>query len=466
MAVTEEKQEATAKPASPIRKLSRKFSLTVSLLLVLAMCVFWLVSSYNTRNLLRQQADGLGQTLAQQTATQLTELVLANDLISMNVVLSSLTRDSSIQEITVLGVDGNIIASSTSQTEPLRPLIPLPIPLPGLSAEYQSPIALPDSVIGSVQIRLDLDYIEVGMVNNLLLVIGATLLLLMVAVVMTSTYFQYLVSFPTSLLSYALSNIRKGEIETCPEPDNNNEISMAIRQYNATAEFLAQNAFLDNFGNRQPETDPQNLKFTPGQQDVSLLLISMANFQYLASTLHEATFVQLLNRFYFFVDKVSQLYNGKVSYCAEGEVIVNFSEAPLEEDQAFFAICAGQLFLHIVGDINDVAEAPVHSKYKLAVHSGQHVSSLYSPITGTTNNLTGKTLDQAREICKECPDNSLLISEPSYVHAGSHSRVDADEFSDIGDDEIIKTYLGREPMSDYRLLLERQAIQLVTLYSD
>lgn len=465
MAVTEEKQEAT-KPASPIRKLSRKFSLTVSLLLVLAMCVFWTVSSYNTRNLLRQQADGLGQTLAQQTATQLTELVLANDLISMNVVLSSLTRDSSIQEITVRGVDGNIIASSTSQVEPLRPLIPLPIPLPALSAEYQSPIALPDSVIGSVQLSLNLDYIEVGTVNNLLLVIGATLLLVLVAVVMTSTYFQYLVSFPTSLLSYALSNVRKGEIETCPEPDTNNEISMAIRQYNATAEFLAQNAFLDNFGNRQPETDPQNLKFSPGQQDVSLLLISMANFQYLASTLQEATFVQLLNRFYFFVDKVSQLYNGKVSYCAEGEVVINFSDAPLEEDQAFYAICAGQLFLHIVGDINDVADQPVHSKYKLAVHSGQHVSSLYSPITGTTNNLTGKTLDQARDICNDCPDNSLLVSEPSYLHAGAHSRVDADEFADIGDDEIVKTYLGREPMSDYRLLLERQAIQLVTLYSD
>ena len=109
---------------------------------------------------------------------------------------------------------------------------------------------------------------------------------------------------------------------------------------------------------------------------------------------------------------------------------------------------------------------PAQSKYKLVVHSGQHVSSLYSPITGTTNNLTGKTLDQARDICRECPDNALLISESSYIHAGAYSKVDADEFVDVGDEEVIRTYLGREPMSDYRLLLERQAIQLVTLYSD
>ncbi len=467
MAATENEQVIDSKPAPSIKKLSRKFTFAVSLMLILAMCVFWLISSYNTRNLLQQQADTLGQTLAQQSAIQLTELVLANDLISMNVVLSNLVRDSAIAQIAVLDIDGNTIASADGQLEAAQPLLPIPLPLGTVPATYQSPIALPDTVIGFVSLELNLDYIEVGAINNLLLIVGATLLLILVAVVMTSTYFQYLVSFPASLLSHALSNIRKGDIDTCPEPDNQNEISQVIRQYNATAEFLAQNAFLDNFGSRQPEADVQQLRFVPGQQDVSLLLISMANFQYLASTLQPEVFVKLLNRFYFFVDKVTQLYNGKVSYCAEGEVIINFADAPLEEDQAFFAICAGQLFLHIVGDINDVEGLTVQSKYKLAVHSGQQISSLYSPITGTTNNLTGVTLDEARAICNECPDNSLLISDSSYEHAGAHSRVDADEFSEIGDEEEqIRTFLGREPLSDYRLLLERQAIQLVTLYAD
>jgi hypothetical protein len=59
-----------------------------------------------------------------------------------------------------------------------------------------------------------------------------------------------------------------------------------------------------------------------------------------------------------------------------------------------------------------------------------------------------------------------LISESSYQHAGAHSRIEADEFAEIGELDVVKTYLGREPMSDYRLLLERQAIQLITLYSD
>ncbi|HCA37967.1 MAG TPA: hypothetical protein DEP13_15190, partial [Gammaproteobacteria bacterium] len=159
-----------------VGKVSRKFTLAVCMLLILAMCVFWLISSYNTRNLLQRQADALGEALAEQTATQLTELVLVNDLISMNVVLTSLSQASGIEEISVYSVDNSVIATASSRGESLSPLIPLPVPLTAISALYEAPIALPDSVAGYVRLQLNLDYIEVGTVNSMLLVIGATAL--------------------------------------------------------------------------------------------------------------------------------------------------------------------------------------------------------------------------------------------------------------------------------------------------
>lgn len=459
---------ADQSPATTLKstQISRKFSAAVCLLILLAMCIFWLISNYNTQNILRQQADGFGDTLARQIAAQLTELVLANDLISMNVVLGSLSQDPSIAEIAVLNINNDVIAAaSNTQTAPVA-IIPLPIPLSRVQTEYLAPIALADSVAGNVRLRLDISYIEIGMVNNLLFVIAATLLLLIVGATLTTTYFRYLVSFPANLLAYSISNIRKGEIETCPEPENNNEISTAIRQFNATAEFLAQNTFLNNFGHRKPEVDTQSFKIMPGKQNVTLLTIKMANFHYLSSTLSEELMVNLLNKYYFFAGKISQLYNGKVNYCAEDEIVINFASEQLNEDQEFYAICAGQLFLQLIGDLNDVEGEHVASKFKLAVHSGQAVSGLYSPVTQDTNNLTGKTLDITREICDECPDNSLLISEPCFQNAGAGTRTDASEFSIVDDDLQIITFLSNDPVADYKMLLERQAIQLVTLYSD
>lgn len=458
---------ATAKAESKHSQISRKFTTAVCLLILLAMCVFWLITNYNTQNLLRQQADRLGQTLAQQTAIQITELVLANDLISMNVVLGSITRDSAIAEVRVLSINNEVIASSAGTLAPVNTFIPLPIPLTRLQAQYQSPINLVDSIAGFVQVRLDLSYIEATLVNNLLFIIAATVLLMIMAAALITTSFQYLVSFPANLLAFAISNIRKGEIETCPEPENYTELSAAIRQFNATAEFLAQNTFLDNFGRRRPVDDSQVAKFVPGTQDSTLLCVRIANFHYLASTINETLMVNLLNKFNFLMGKVSQLYNGTVSYCAEGELIIYFSAEQLEEEQAFYAICAGQLMLQLLGDLADVSNERIPVKLKISVHSGQMVSGLYSAITQDTTNLTGKTLDLTRRICDECPDNCLLISEPAFGHAGAGTRVDGEEFSRVDDSGVPLTiYLAQEPMSDYGLLLERQAIQLVTLYAD
>ncbi len=89
-------------------------------------------------------------------------------------------------------------------------------------------------------------------------------------------------------------------------------------------------------------------------------------------------------------DKISQLYSGNVSYCADGELMINFGTLQVEEEQAFYAICAGQLFIQLIAGLTDIDDTQISAKFRLAVHSGPAVSGLYSPITQDTNNLIGK----------------------------------------------------------------------------
>ena len=220
-------------------KVGSSFTLAVCLLLILGMCAFWLVSNYNTQNMLRQQADQLGITVAEQTALQMTEFVLANDRISMNVVLGELIRGTSIAELAVVNIDGQVIAIATQTLPAPEAFIPLPIALSRERAEYEVPISLQGATAGSVRLVLDLSPIEVATINNLLMVVGIALVLTLMAIVLTTTYFSYLVSFPISLLAQSLADIRNGEIEPCIEPDGDDEVARAIRQYNQTAEFLA-----------------------------------------------------------------------------------------------------------------------------------------------------------------------------------------------------------------------------------
>ncbi len=494
--------------SSSSEKIGNRFTIAVCLLLALGMCAFWLISNYNTQRLLQQQADELGYTVAQQTALQMTELVLANDRISMNVVLDELIRGTSIVELAVINIDNEVIAIATQKLPDAKAFIPLPIALSQEHADYSVPISLQGSTAGSVRLVLDLSNIEVTVVNNLLMILGFSLLLILVAVVLTSTYFSYLVSFPVNLLAQSLANIRNGDIESCPEPDGDDEVSRAIHQYNQTAEFLMQNTFISRFPQQLPEFEPE--RYTQaGHQGVAVLCVKMSNYTYLGSTLNEDLFINLRNKYYFFAGKVSEMYNGVVSSCSEEEVIIHFGESQLEEEQAFYAICAGQLFLRLVEEINkpslptlpeDEAEETdnealnwkpertlererqkaqamreqmmseiglLGAKFTLAAHSGSMLRGIYSPITHETNSLSGETLDQARALSNEAPDNSLLISEPCYEAAGDGARLDAHAYLDTHASPFdFEAYLSLEPLSDYRLLLDRQAHQLIGLWSN
>ena len=461
----------------PQNTLSRRFGGLMCLLLLLAMSVFWLISHFYVQDVLQQQADRLGRTLATATAEDAAMLMLANDPAGLQRMLEGLAAEANIAEVTLLDVEGQMIASaaappsaasaqapvqSQGQTVP-HTLLPLPFSLSRLSRVYEAPLWLGDSAAGRVRVSLDLSYMEVHLMNKLFLVIAATALMMILAVSLSRSHFNNLVSFPLQTLRFALGRIRHGKIEQCPEPGQDNELSSTIRQFNATAEFLARNTVFNALYRRRAADTNIDMSL-PGEEAVTLMCVNLANYQYLASTLPNEQLALLLNKYYFLLGRTVQLYSGRVIYCTEGELLVNFGMNAVAEEQAFHAVCAGQLFLRLLASINLLGQKRVAARYHLAIHSGQAISGLYSPVTGGNDILTGRTVDVAWQICDECPDNRLLISKDCYERAGAGSRVDADPFSKREEDGLVMTYLVREPMADYRLLLERQAGQLLHIY--
>jgi uncharacterized membrane protein affecting hemolysin expression len=458
--VKQKQQKLSAAPA-PDREAGKRatggsvatrFTVAVASLVVLCMCVFWLISNYTNQNLLRQQADSLGAAIARQTAIQVTDLVLANDLISTRVVLEQLTRDIAIAEAAVINVNGEIIAISTNELEPPPSLLPIP----AVFGEYEAPIELENTVAGTVRIGLDLSYIEAGTGNNLIFILIAAAAIIVVAILLSVSYFQYLVSFPVRLLNYAIQDIRYGAVKTCPDPETNNEIGRLVRQYNATAEFLASYTFI-NADSLLPEKSLAEKQQQHHSDTVNgaVLCVRLANFQYLASTCDKKIMVRLLNRIYFMSENIGRLYNGKVSYCTDGEVIIDFHHSQVEEEQCFYAICAR---------IIDVDPArPVHAKFRLATHYGEFEAGLYSPTTGEFDNMHGATLDLVRQIGNDCPDNSLLVSEIAYQMAGGESRIVAEDFGELAEPQPQRTMLCSNALASYRQLLDQQAERLAAL---
>jgi uncharacterized membrane protein affecting hemolysin expression len=117
-----------------------RIALSFSFLLVLILAAFWLSLKLQLEQTLSRQTDTLGGILAKQTAGSVTELVLANDLLGLNVVLNQLAGEPGIASITIKDVDGKVLVATTGAgTE-------------NAGTAYIAPITLQDAVAGTVSL--------------------------------------------------------------------------------------------------------------------------------------------------------------------------------------------------------------------------------------------------------------------------------------------------------------------------
>ena len=243
----------TTPPPGTHLRIGQKFAFAVTALMVLAMCVFWLVTNQTTENILRKQADSLGNTLARQTAILVTELVLANDMISINVLLNQLTREEAIAQVAVLSIDDRVIAISGSSVTPAGDD---PLQRSDLFGSYVAPIALQDSLAGYVRVNLDQRYIEQGVTRNFLFMLAALFLLVLAGVSIVVAMSTHLVTFPLRLLTAAMQSTRHAEPAQAPFGERGDEVGVLIRQYNRLLEDLEDDETRQVIFGPEPEPDP------------------------------------------------------------------------------------------------------------------------------------------------------------------------------------------------------------------
>lgn len=455
--------ESTSQKSAITRmKLGQKFALCTAVLLILSMSVFWLVTSQSTENILRQQADSLGNTIARQTAILVTELVLANDMVSMNVLLNQLTREESIAQVAVLSIDDRVIAISGSSVTPAGSES---LRRSDLFGSYLAPIALQDSLAGYVRINLDQRYIERGVTRNFLFMLAALVLLILTSTSVIFALTQHVITFPLHLLGASIQSTRQGQAQPSPFGERSDEVGALIRQFNRLLYELEDDESRHAmFGPEQVLSSAEQaaaLYRRPGSAFVSILNINISNYR-LALHQHEAEeTIELLNTYYFYVHKVTQLYNGNIEKCAGDEILITFGAAQMDDDHCFHAVCAALLFLDITATLARELEANdlPSLQFKAGLHCGDLLTGVLSSLEQNTYTVAGENLALTRQICEEAPIDTLIISEAAYILADADSRFITEEYNDVVDNqngEFIKTWLVDEPMLTYKTLLDRQ----------
>ena len=392
------------------------------ILVALALVIYACVMGLQFKQAMHEQADALGESLTTQTATSATELLVSNDILSLNVLLNNLTKNKLVAHAAIYSVDNRILAEAGQ-----RPKHSL---LGEAQGMYQSKITFQDVTAGQLRISLDMDQFQQPMTISLqsMGILSAILLALSLALSLRlgrnlSTPLMQLRVWLRNIDEYTPATERQDEIGDLarqlhanyapepaePEPMPEPEFDDADDE-DADPAFEVRNLRDPSFDQSRPvtalkpaprrvvstvEDDDDDDAFAdlrdesldsappaPRQasahiaQHSAVLAVQLGSQEQLRR-LPRARLQELLERYRDCLDQAASLYQGEIETLNDGSTLILFHTEDSGDDYLTNAICCGELLRALGHQLQiEVADSGITLQLQLGLTLGDELFGL------------------------------------------------------------------------------------------
>lgn len=391
------------------------------LLVALAMIIYAWVMGMQFKQAMQQQADALGQALITQTAASATELLVSNDILSLNVLLSNLAKNPLVAHAAIYSVDDRILAEAGSR--PTRSV------LGETEGLYSTSITFQEVMAGQLRISLDMGQFQQPMTISLQSMGILSLILLALTLSLSMRLGRHI---STPLLQMRLW-LRDPD-DPAPGAGRNDEIGDLARQLQARLvpekpepePELDDEPLLDDVDDYLPEEDDEPFDDEPEQprtghsfdepdsddealkpwpdsiepddpfadlrdepevampvakaprpSQASAVLAIQLGAQEQLRRLPRTRLLDLLDRYRGCLEQAAALYQGQLHTLKDGSSLMLFHERECGEDYLTHAICCGELMRALGHALQiEVADSGITLQLQLGLTLGSDLEDL------------------------------------------------------------------------------------------
>jgi membrane protein len=334
-------------------------------LVALALVIYACVMGLQFKQAMHDQADAVGQSLTTQTATSATELLVSNDILSLNVLLGNLVKNPLVAHAAIYSVDNRILAEAGQ-----RPRNSL---LGETEGVYQTKITFQDVTAGQLRISLDMSQFQQPMLISLQSMGILAAILLALALTLSLRLGRF-ISTPLLQLRvwlrdphpYTPGIERQDEIgdlarqlharlapppppepEEEDEPDDFDDMPAPKTAPRTKVAALApdqdddDDAFADLLDEQSAPAKPVIVESDEPQHS-AVLAVQLGSQEQLRR-LPRTRLTELLERYRDCLDQAASLYEGEVHTLNDGSTLLLFHSRDSGEDYLTNAICCGEL---------------------------------------------------------------------------------------------------------------------------
>ncbi|MBH3410984.1 AhpA/YtjB family protein [Pseudomonas putida] len=454
--------------------LALRIATTNIFLVALALVIYACVMGLQFKQAMHEQADALGQSLTTQTATSATELLVSNDILSLNVLLGNLVKNPLVAHAAIYSVDNRILAEAGQ-----RPRNSLLGEAEGL---YQTKITFQDVTAGQLRIRLDMRQFQQPMLISLQSMGILAAILLALALSLSLRQGRH-ITLPLLQLRVWLRDPHP----YTPAIDRQDEIGDIARQLHARLapppppepEPEEEEDEFDDLHHEPPVKPAQRAKAvvqadedddaafagllddeeqaaakpvmveSDEPQNTAVLAVQLGSQEQLRR-LPRTRLTELLERYRGCLEQAASLYEGDIHTLNDGSTLVLFHSRDCGEDYLTNAICCGELLRALGHALQiEVADSGITLQLQLGLALGDDLQGL----------------EQVDLLMAEKAQDALALSQ--------HSRNLLLVERQISDDELIRKRARIRPiaspegaccverlMEPYPSMLERQLARM------